>query len=127
MRKWTAIYYEDEKGYCQISEFLDSLPSSARAKVLAWISALEEQGSTLPRPYADLLEDGIHELRIKVKGDQERILYFFVFQDYIILTHQFEKHTQKVDKAEIKKAKSIRNNFERRFKTKKDFEASLTD
>ena len=80
MRKWTAIYYEDEKGYCQISEFLDSLPSSARAKVLAWISALEEQGSRLPRPYADLLEDGIHELRIKVKGDQERILYFFVFQ-----------------------------------------------
>ena len=125
MAKWTVIYYEDEKGHSQITEFIDSLQISSRAKVLSWITALEENGSTLPRPYADLLEDGIHELRIKIKGNQERILYFFEFQNYIILTHQFTKHSQKVEKTEIKKAKSIRTDFERRFASKKELEKYL--
>ncbi len=29
---------------------------------------LEEKGPPLPRPYADLLTDGIHELRVKLSG-----------------------------------------------------------
>ena len=62
----------------------------------------------MPRPYADILEEGIHELRIKLTGTQTRILYFFCYQNIIVLTNVFEKHTDKVPKAEIKLAKESR-------------------
>jgi len=65
----------------------------------------------LNRPYADLLEDGIHELRIKLTGKQVRILYFFCYKDIIILTNAFEKHSGKVPKSEIRTAKKNRDDF----------------
>ncbi len=67
---------------------------------------LEENGPTLPRPYADILEDGIHELRIKLSGRQERILYFFVFHKCIILTHAFTKKPQRFREEKLKRLKN---------------------
>jgi hypothetical protein len=61
-------------------------------KVIAWIDKLQEMGPLLPRPYADILRDGIHELRIKVSRNQVRTLYFFVFESRIILTHPIYKN-----------------------------------
>ncbi|MEK7434544.1 MAG: type II toxin-antitoxin system RelE/ParE family toxin [Cyanobacteriota bacterium] len=90
-----------------------------KVKVFSWIELLEEKGALLPRPYADLLEDGIHELRIKISGSQERILYFFCYQNFIILTHNFTKNTNKVPINEIKKAKKLREDFLNRYKNKK--------
>jgi len=49
-------------------------------KIFSVFYYLEKQGPNLPRPYTDLLEDGIHELRIKLSGEQIRILYFFVME-----------------------------------------------
>ena len=79
-----------------------------------WLEQLEEHGPMVPRPYADLLEDGIHELRFKLSGDQVRILYFFCYRDIIVLTHAFKKNTGKVPIAEIKKAKKYRSDFLKR-------------
>jgi phage-related protein len=121
MDKWQAYYYTAIDGTREMAHFLDGLPANHRQKVLAWITLLEEEGPTLPRPYADLLEDGIHELRIKLSGDQVRILYFFVFQKCIILTHSFIKRASSVPKSEIVKAKKCRDDFIRRFKTINDF------
>jgi hypothetical protein len=91
MDKWRIIYYEDEEGYSEIFDFIDSQKNKNKAKILSWLSILEEKGPILPRPYAALLEDGIHELRIKLTGNQVRILYFFCFKQFIILTNQFTK------------------------------------
>lgn len=114
-------YYKSSDGCCELEEYLDNLSPNNRQKVLAWITLLEEKGPTLPRPFADLLEDGIHELRVKLSGDQTRILYFFVFQECIILTHSFTKKTSAVPKSEIAKAKKCRADFMRRFRTSDDF------
>lgn len=122
MQKWKVYYYTTAGKQCDIKEYLDKLPVKNRQKVLAWITILEEQGPTLPRPFADLLEDGIHELRVKLSGIQERILYFFVFQNYIILTHSFTKKSSAVPKSEIEKAKKYRNDFTGRFKSAGEFE-----
>jgi hypothetical protein len=65
-------------------------------KVLHFLELLEEMGPTLPRPYADLLEDGIHELRIKLSGDQMRLLYFFCFETCIIVYRALKKNTSKL-------------------------------
>ena len=77
--RWKAVYYSEQDGSIPVKRFVDSLSLREQAKTLAFIGLLEEKGPNLPRPYADLLEDGIHELRIKLKGAQVRILYFIFF------------------------------------------------
>ncbi|MXY80647.1 MAG: type II toxin-antitoxin system RelE/ParE family toxin, partial [Gemmatimonadetes bacterium] len=64
--QWKIIYYETATSECPIQEFIDSRKEREQAKILSWLSLLEEQGPQLPRPYADLLDDGIHELRIQL-------------------------------------------------------------
>jgi len=113
---WKVIYYEDENSCSEVLDYVNSLKENEQLKVLGWITILEEKGPNLPRPYSDLLDDGIHELRIKVTGKQIRILYFFCYKDFIILTSKFEKKSDKVPENEINKAKKIRKDFLTRFK-----------
>jgi len=109
--KWKLLYYVKQNGTKPVEEYIDKLSSSEQAKTFAFIDHLKENGPNLTRPYADLLEDGIHELRIKLTGEQVRILYFFCYKDIIILTNAFEKHSDKVPKSEIKTAKKNRDDF----------------
>jgi hypothetical protein len=99
-------------------EYIKKLSLGERSKVMAFIGLLEEKGPNLPRPYADLLEDGIHELRIKLTGTQVRILYFFCYKNVIVLTNVFNKHSDKVPKEHIKQAKENRKDFLNRFSEK---------
>ena len=108
---WHLLYYVKQDGTKPVEEYIRKLSINERAKTFAFIDHLKEKGPNLPRPYADLLEDGIHELRIKLTGEQVRILYFFCYKDIIILTNVFEKHTNNVPKSEIKKAKKNRDDF----------------
>ena len=123
---WRVLYYETVNGTCPIRDFVDSRKSREQAKILALISYLQDQGPILPRPYADLLEDGIHELRIKLSGNQFRVLYFFYYREFIVLTHAFMKTRAKVPRAEIQKAKKSRADFLSRFK-KSDLEVRHDD
>jgi len=113
--EWKVIYYSGQDGSNLIQNYIDNLSLREQAKTLAFIRLLEENGPNLPRPYADLLEDGIHELRIKLSGTQVRVLYFFCYQNIIVLTNVFEKHTDKVPKEQIKLAKENRSDFLNRF------------
>ena len=114
-KKWHLLYYVKQDGTKPVEEYIDKLSLEEQVKTLAFIDHLKEKGPDLHRPYADLLEDGIHELRIKLAGDQVRILYFFCYRDIIILTNSFEKHTDKVPKSEIKLAKINREDFLSRY------------
>jgi phage-related protein len=109
--KWELLYYVKQDDTKPVEEYIDNLSPGEQAKTLAFIDNLKEQGPDLHRPYADLLEDGIHELRIKLTGDQVRVLYFFCYKNIIVLTNVFEKHTDKVPKSEIKTAKKNRDDF----------------
>lgn len=86
-RKWKVYYYsESENEESEIETFINSKDNRNQTKILAWIEKLEELlGPNLPRPYADILRDGIHELRIKLSGDQVRILYFSVIKTTLYL------------------------------------------
>jgi len=110
-KEWHVLYYFAHDGLKPVKEYIDGLSLKEQAKTMAFITLLEEKGPNLPRPYADLLEDGIHELRVKLKGTQVRVLYFFCYRDIIVLTNAFDKHTPKVPKAEIKLAKERRADF----------------
>ena len=108
---WHVLYYESAEGECPVKEFIDSMSERNQAKTLAVIAALEGRGPNLPRPYADLLKDGIHELRVKLSGNQIRILYFFCYRDFVVLTNVLRKNTAKVPESEIRKATRCRDDF----------------
>lgn len=117
--KWHVLYYETSDGICPVQEFIDNRKDKDQAKIFSWLSLLEEKGPNLPRPYADILTEGIHELRVKLTGDQVRILYFFCFKEFIILSHAFIKRTNTVPQAELKRARKCRADFLKRFDEKK--------
>jgi putative component of toxin-antitoxin plasmid stabilization module len=52
---------------------------------------LASLGSELRRPLADLLQDGIYELRIRVGRVNYRILYFFCGSNIACLSHGLTK------------------------------------
>jgi phage-related protein len=108
---WQVLYYSKGDGSMPVKEYIDNLSLRERAKTMAFIELLEDKGPNLPRPYADLLDDGIHELRIRLTGTQIRILYFFCYQNIIVLTNVFDKHSAKVPKSKIKQAKESRIDF----------------
>ena len=95
-KKWHILYCDVSMRMCPITDFIESCPEKHQVKIIRFLDLLEEMGPTLPRPYADLLHDSIHELRIKLSGNNARILYFFCFEYYIILYQAFWKHTDRV-------------------------------
>jgi len=102
-KKWNILYCDAQMRMCPISEFIETLPVKHQIKILRFLELLEEMGPTLPRPYTDILYDGIHELRISLSGDPVRFLYFFCFRDYIVFYHAFWKNTDRVPEKYIKK------------------------
>lgn len=112
--QWAVEFYSDEKGFCELESWILRQKRSHRDKIIAWIDKLQEMGPLLPRPYADLLTDGIHKLRIKVAHNQVRILYFFICRSRIVMTHPFYKNVSKVPEKEIQKAVEIRAEYIRR-------------
>lgn len=85
-----------------------------RAKVLAAVDLLEEEGPNLYRPYADYLRDGVHELRVRVSRVRYRVLYFFWDRRDIVLTHGITKKTGRVPETEIDRAVRCREDWLRR-------------
>ena len=110
-KKWSLLFCDPFMKPCPVSEFLDSCRPEHQVKVMHFLELLEEMGPTLPRPYADLLEDGIHELRIKLSGDQMRLLYFFCFETYIIVYRALRKNTSRLPDEYIRETVQYRALF----------------
>ena len=113
MHIYAIVFYETERGDNFVAEFLDGLTEKTRNKTLAWIAMLKKYGPDLKRPYADLLDGPIRELRVQFARDEVRLLYFFA-DAIIVLTHGFIKKTNKVPLGEIEKAKRIMTDWRRR-------------
>lgn len=111
MTKFKLIAYEKENGEIPVEEFLDSINPKMRAKIFGLLSILQEKGNMLREPYSKHLEDGIFELRCKLGNDITRVLYFFYYEEKIILTNGFVKKSQKTPKKEILIAKNRRKDF----------------
>ena len=114
MRK-KAIYYEDERNSRPVEEFIKVLESKTKAKVLARIEFLEERWQELRRPYIDSLEEGLYELRVIFSGNQVRVIYAYMFKDYIVLLHGIIKKTKEVPREDMLKAKDRMNDFRLRY------------
>lgn len=116
MDKFKVEFYTKDNGEKPAKDFILSLDTKMKAKVLGIIDVLEEYGTQLREPYSKHLDDGIFEIRGKVGSDITRVLYFFYYDKRIILTNGFIKKTQQTPKNEIKLAKSYRKDFIERIK-----------
>ena len=118
MPEFEVEFYEKENGEQPAKDFILSLDSKMRAKVVSTISVLQDNGYELREPYSKHLSEGIFELRSKFGTDITRVLYFFYIDKHIILTNGFVKKTQKTPKTEIERAKKYRADYLQRRKIK---------
>jgi phage-related protein len=103
----TEVVFYCEDGKAPVREWLRTLQVKAQIKCLAYLSQLENRGHELRRPVADLLRDGIYELRPSYAGVHYWILYFFAGKDAVVVSHDLIKEAA-VPVADIERAMARR-------------------
>lgn len=109
------LFYQAEPGKAPVVDWLKELRRTNRlayAKCVARLRRLAALGHELRRPEADLLREGIHELRTKKGRVHYRILYFFHGQNIAVLDHALTKEGQIPD-ADLERALRRKEVFER--------------
>ena len=109
------VFYRTESGGCPIEEFLDGLTSQQALKV-AWVLQLIEELDVVPVQYFKKLvhTDDIWEVRVPSGGNIFRLLGFLEGGHVVVLTHGFQKKTQKTPKKEIKLAENRKKDYLKR-------------
>lgn len=111
MPKIQVVFYRESDGTAPVLEWLDTLSAKAQDKCRIKIERLCELGHELRRPEADLLRDGIYELRIGLQSMNYRILYFFHGRTAAVLAHGLVKE-RVVPSREIEVALTRKRRFE---------------
>src|SRR2546430_14675100 len=90
MPQTRLLFFQGADGTSPVWEWLKDLRArnpKAYAKCVVRIRRLVELGHDLRRPEADLLRDGIYELRARLGTVNYRILYFFHGRNVAVLAH----------------------------------------
>lgn len=106
MPETEVCFYCEDDGSAPVLEWLHVIgkrDQRAVDKCQAAIERLAEMGHELRRPEADILRDGIYELRIRVGRVNYRILYFYHGRGVALLTHGLTKERE-VPNADIDRA-----------------------
>lgn len=114
MPKTQVVFFRELDGSVPVLDWLSELRRTnekAFAKCMVRVERLEEAGHELRRPEADILRDGIYELRAKQGTVQYRVLYFFHGRNVAVLAHALTKE-DKVPAADIDRAVKRKKLFE---------------
>lgn len=93
MPQTTVIFFAEPDGIAPLLSWMDGLPSKVQDKCYVKIERLGEMGYELRRPEADLLRNGIYELRIAYRSIQYRVLYFF-HENIAVISHGLKKESE---------------------------------
>ncbi len=107
-------FYRFENEECPVEEFLDQLSEKAAQKIIAVFKLIEDVDMVSSKFFKKLPGTDIWECRIMWQSDIFRILGFFEKNNLIILTHGFQKKTQKTPVSEIKRAEKYMLDYKRR-------------
>jgi phage-related protein len=94
----SVCYFIDERGRNPVKGFIEKLSLKEQAKVFAYLVELKKQGHNLRRPMSDYLCEGIYELRPR----DNRIFYFFLLRENVVLLHAIRKRTDKVPGGDLR-------------------------
>jgi len=103
---WQVDFFVDERGHAPVEEYLTSLPIQHRAKALALIKMLEQEGPNLPFPYSSQVRGKLRELRTQQGKDKLRILYFGDARRVFILLHGIVKRSAQLRQEDIRIAEA---------------------
>ena len=108
-------FFEKNEKY-PVKEFIYSLPTKHKAKVLREIDLLEEFGTDLKEPYVKKVVGykKLWELRIKFASDISRIFYFLPIGNTFVLLHGIVKKTKKTPVQDLEIANNHMNEYLRR-------------
>lgn len=112
---YRIVFYKTQRGDSPFESFLEGHNDKVRAKCFKLLAVLGQHGPDLRRPYADVLRDGIRELRVGLSGNAYRVLFFFFVGKTIVVTHAFMKKTDRVAPEEIDRALRCKRDFEERY------------
>src|SRR5260221_7083539 len=116
---WTVDFFVEDGGRAPVEEFLTSLSSQHRAKLLALIQMLEQEGANLPFPYSSQVRGKLRELRTQQGKDKLRILYFGDARRVFVLLHGIVKRSAKLPEEDIRIAEARMELHGRRMEGKK--------
>jgi len=109
-------FYKDKNGNSDIIDLLDELKEKGktsktdrvnRIKILAYIQALQTNGSRIGFPVVKHIDGDIWELR----PIDNRIFFFHWKDDTIVLLHHFVKKSRKTPLKEIEQARLKQRDF----------------
>jgi hypothetical protein len=117
-----VFFYKEDDGSVPVLDWLLDLRKKnerAAKKCFSLVMLLRELGSELRRPRADLLRDGIYELRTEVGNVNYRILYGFVGKNVAVLACGLTKGksvpAREIDRAILRIAKYKQNPARHRY------------
>jgi hypothetical protein len=116
---WRVDFFVDEHGHAPVEDYLTSLPAQHRAKLLALIKVLEQEGANLPFPYSSQVRGKLRELRTQQGKDKLRILYFGDARRVFVLLHGIVKRSDKLPEEDIRIAEARMELHGRRMEGKK--------
>lgn len=110
MPRTETIIYKERSGKVPLLEWMNKLPRKVRYKWTERFEDLQEFGCDLRRPISAFLRDGIYELRVRRGNMNYRVLYSFVGENVVLLSHGLSKE-RKVPDVEIERAITRRENY----------------
>ena len=112
-----VIFYETASGRSPVEEFLDTL-STKQALKTAWVINLVEDMGVVPAQYFQKMPstEDLWEVRVKVGSNIFRFLGFFDGRKLVVLSHAFQKKTQKTPRQAIRLAEERKRDYFRRKK-----------
>lgn len=113
-RRWSVLFCDAQARECPVADFVEECRVAHQIKLFHILELLERLGPNLPRPYADTLRDGVHELRVKLSGEQIRMLYFFCYERFIVFYAVLRKHSDRVPPGYIEATRRYREELLRR-------------
>ena len=103
--EWSVKFYKTKDERSPVEEWLESIPKSAKAKIVRNMFLLEELGLAVREPYVKPLGDKLYEVRAKDPNGIYRVIYFAYTGKQFVMLHGFTKKTQKTPPKEIEVAK----------------------
>ncbi len=112
-----VIFYKSNGNRSPIDEFLDTL-SPKQAQKVAWVLNLIEELDIVPGQYFQKMvnTDDIWEVKVKIGSNIFRLLGFFDGSKLVVISHAFQKKTQKTPRQAIRLAEDRKRDYFRRKK-----------
>ena len=110
-----VIFYHTGMGRSPIDDFLNTL-SSKQAQKVAWALNLVEELNIVPSQYFQKMPntEDLWEVRVKTGSNIFRFLGFFDGTKLVVLSHAFQKKTQKTPRQAIQLAEERKRDYFRR-------------